>query len=482
MRCALAGLLLLLLGAVAGAQTPPPGEHPAAAAGNLERTLALLDQVDPQTLPAEQRRALYFALTDALLAAGQPERALDFLVMAAQSPSPESSSTTDEQLLTRLQKIAGPVLVTALQAGTPLAPLLRAELARRGEPIPAAPPERVIGVLLPLSGRYASFGQEVRQGLELALAGQTAAAVRFVYHDTAAEGTAVARLVAALAAQPELLAVIGPLTSSEAAPAAAQAERERLPLLLLAPREGDTGSYVFRNALTMTAQARAVADYAKSEGLQRFVILHPATRHGEQCAGLFQAAVEHNGGRIVVRQSYPAGTIDLRELLQTLAAAIRRGGGSVEALFLPDDARQVAQIIPQLAFARLDQVQLLGINAWNDPALGRMAGPLSEGAVFVDGFFADSPRPEVRDFVAQFQTTYGAPPNILAAQGYDAGRIMLALLARPAVHDRETLRQALSTLRDFSGVTGVTRFDLRGEAEKILFLLQVQDGAVVQIN
>ena len=50
------------------------------------------------------------------------------------------------------------------------------------------------------------------------------------------------------------------------------------------------------------------------------------------------------------------------------------------------------------------------------------------------------------------------------------------------MRDRAALRQALANLRDFPGVTGQTRFGPNGEAEKVLFLLQVQDGAVVQIN
>jgi len=304
-----------------------------------------------------------------------------------------------------------------------------------------------------------------------------------VYRDTAAAPVDGARLVAELAAQPEFLAAIGPLTSGEAAPATAQAERERLPLLLLAPREGPTGGHVFRNALTLVAQTQALARFAiQGERLQHFAILHPASRQGDLSAGLFQAAVEQYGGQVLARQSYPPGTVDMRQPLQTLATAARRGSAPPEALFLPDDARQVAQIIPQLAFSRLDQLQMLGTSAWNDPELGRMAGPLSEGAVFVDGFFAGSSWPEVRDFVTRFQAAYGSPPSILAAQGYDAARMVLTLLARPEIRDREALRQALGALRDFPGVTGRTRFDANGEAQKELFLLQVQDGVVVQIN
>lgn len=483
MRCVLAGLLILLFAVVAGSETPPPGDQPAAAS-HLERTLALLDQVDPQALPAAQRRSLYLALADALLDDGQQERALGFLAQTGPSIPPPTTPDADEAIQTRLRMISSPVLAAALQAGTPLAQLIRAELAGRGEALPPAVPEPAIGVLLPLSGRYAPFGQEVQRGLELARASYPAAGpVRFIYRDTAAEGIAVPSLVDELAARPEQLAIIGPLTSGDAVTAAVRAEQQRIPLLLLASHEGTTGGHVFRNALTVAAQARALAEFAAGERLQRYAILHPDTRHGKLSADQFQGAVERHGGQVVARQSYPAGSVDLRRQLQSLAAAARRSDADLpEALFLPDDARQVAQILPQLAFSRLDQLQLLGSNGWNDPELLRMAGPLSEGAVFVDGFFIGSRWPEVADFVARFQAAYGMPPSILAAQGYDAARMMLTVLSRAEVHDRATVHQALGALHDFPGVTGRTRFGENGEAEKTLFLLRVQDGAVVQIN
>jgi ABC-type branched-subunit amino acid transport system substrate-binding protein len=88
----------------------------------------------------------------------------------------------------------------------------------------------------------------------------------------------------------------------------------------------------------------------------------------------------------------------------------------------------------------------------------------------------------VRDFVARFQAAYGVSPTILAAQGYDAGRLLLHLLGRGQVRERQALRQALATEHDFSGISGFVCFGPPGEAVQTLFLLQVQDGSVVQIN
>lgn len=485
MRRWLAGLMILLLVATAGAETLPPGDK-SATIGDLAQTMALFEQVDSRTLPAGQRQALYFAVADALLKNGQPERALNYLGQLRDNVPPPVSPYVDDQLRALLQKINGQVLTASLQVDTPLAALLHSELAQRtNAPPPAAPDVRTIGVLLPLSGRFAAYGLSVQQGVELARSvGTMPQPVRFDFRDTAGDAVGIAPLMQELAAAPGVEAIIGLLSGGDADAAAAVAEHQEMPLILLAPRERTTGGYVFQNALTAGTQVRVLADHAvKGHGLQRFVILHPDNRYGELFAGLFQAAVERHGGLVLACRSYPAGAVDLRETLQALAADVRRGGsGPPEALFLPDDAQQVAQIIPQLGFSRLDQLQLLGTSAWSNPELVRLAGPQIEGAIFVDGFFADSPNSEVRDFVTRFQEVYGAPPGLLAAQGYDTARLLLTLLARSSQGDHKVLRQALNDLRGFSGVTGETRFGPQGEAEKSLFLLQVQAGAVVQIN
>ncbi|NIQ94531.1 MAG: hypothetical protein GWN87_10180, partial [Desulfuromonadales bacterium] len=47
---------------------------------------------------------------------------------------------------------------------------------------------------------------------------------------------------------------------------------------------------------------------------------------------------------------------------------------------------------------------------------------------------------------------------------------------------RDDLRLAISQLANYPGVTGATTFNLVGDAEKTLYILQVQNGNIVQIN
>lgn len=377
------------------------------------------------------------------------------------------------------------------QAPPPAPQLLAVEPA----PVELVPPLPAVGVVLPLSGRYGAFGELVRRGLELALERPGGAPARLLFRDAGTEPEQNARAVAELAADPAVLVVVGPLTSAAAAAAAAQAQSDGVPLLTLSQRAGlpEAGDYVFRTSLTSRQQVPPLVDYAmRAQRLKAFAVLHPETKQGRELAELFGREVEKRGGRVAARQGYAETDTDFRRPIRFLQggnpdASDEEPGGAMspptfQALFIPDDAERVALIAPQLAYYGLGGIPLLGTSGWNAPELVLRAGRFVEGAVFVDGFFPGSPLPQVRDFVARYVARYGEEPSILEAQGYDAAGILLTLLARPEVRTRADVRQALAGLRLYPGVTGATSFNPEGDAEKVLFLLQVRSGEIVQIN
>jgi ABC-type branched-subunit amino acid transport system substrate-binding protein len=372
---------------------------------------------------------------------------------------------------------------------------------------------RAIGVVLPQSGRFAAFGELVRRGMELARQIHSAnnPPVRFIFRDSGTDPETSSRTVSELANRDRVMAIAGPLTGNAAVSAAERAQLERVPLLTISPREGlpAMGEFVFRNSLTSRLQAKALARYAVEEkGMSGFGVLYPDNKLGRELTELFAAEVLKLGGLVVARQSYAENATDFGRQIRVLKgedpdAPMKENTPKTEeerledlfrpdepefpavnfdALFIPDYADRVGLIAPQLAYYGIEDLPLLGINGWNSPELVRIAGRFVEGAVFVDGFFRYSPYPFVEEFVNRYFEKYGEEPSILEAQGFDVANILLTLLDRPEVRTREALRLSLAQLKNYPGVTGGTTFNLQGDAEKVLFLLQVQNGNVVQIN
>jgi len=512
--------------------------------GDAARVVDKLLQIDTDTWPLALRQRHTLALAEGLIALDEPQKALYFYqqaMMIEGAVTPRDVLTSIYNLMSErlneadLSEVAfmyrdSPVSYLAmLQLGWRALAANRKELAREWAAAAMKAPigfayreealalqaqlsdptqlQRAIGVLLPLSGRYATFGQRVKKGMELAMeAFRPDIPVRLIFRDTAGDEVVAAQQLAELAISDRVMGIVGPLVGNAAQGAAARANLERIPMLTMSQREGlaTTSLYVFRNSLTAELQVRTLVDYAMEQrGLTTFGIMFPQTRQGENFAEFFRNEVWRHGGAIVAEQSYQTDQTDFRyqvRLLQGLdpdapdeedpadsesheiTGEEEEPLPPFEALFVPDYSDRISLIAPQIAFYGLEDIQLLGTNGWNDAELPRLARQFVEGAVFTDSFFLHSSYPFVQDFVAEYFNRFGEEPTILEAQGYDIVGIMLTLLNNPDVSTREGLRRALAQMQNFPGVTGATSFDLVGEADKILFLLQVQKGVIVQIN
>ncbi|MCD6187170.1 MAG: penicillin-binding protein activator [Desulfuromusa sp.] len=366
-----------------------------------------------------------------------------------------------------------------------------------------------IGVLLPLSGRYASYGELVKKGLALALQehNKTRLPARFIYRDTAIEGVTSAQLVSSLTDDDKVMAVIGPLLGATAGDAARRAQREMVPMLTLAQTEElpEIGNFIFRDTLTAEQQVKVLVNYAMADGNISFSILRPENRLGEKMTEMFVAELQRAGGEIIDIVSYPDDSTDFRKQIQQLLWEDREveipktltEDDEVEvkelpeleyplppfhALFIPDYADRISVIAPQLVFYGIKDVKLLGINGWNSPDLIVKAGRFLKDAVFVDTFYPESKKPEVQRFMDLYRQAYQEEPTILSAQGFDIATLLLQIINDPEVGNRDDLRRKLDDLNNYLGVTGTTGFDLYGEAIKQLYLLQIKRGKIVELQ
>jgi ABC-type branched-subunit amino acid transport system substrate-binding protein len=367
-----------------------------------------------------------------------------------------------------------------------------------------------IGVLLPLSGDGSYFGQRALYGIELALdmlqKRHPTLPISLVVRDSQGDSLVASDALRTLAQDTQVVGVIGPLFSQVAMDLAAVADQLEVPFIAPYAPEGDfpaTSPYAFRNSLTDTLQGRFVAEYAvRGLHLQRFAVLYADDAYGASLKDAFITSLREFGGEVVAIAAYPPDAAEFSqpikaiggvddETLQDLRAGATvtatetnpSGGHSpiYDAIFMPGDYDKVALLAPSLAFYNIHGVQLLGTDGWNAEEILAIGDHSLEGAIFVDGFFADSPAAAVQEFVAQFRQRYNKAPDLLAAQAYDT-LLIVAQALQDGAQTRPALRDALLNVRDFPGVSGTTSFNGNGDAAKIPFLLSIQDGRIVQLN
>jgi len=363
----------------------------------------------------------------------------------------------------------------------------------------------LIGALLPLSGRLKPFGQQVLNGIRLALEPGSEPAPDhwpgLVVKDTEGEAAALQIGLEELAREYRVSAVIGPLLSRQVAAAAPKADAYRIPLLTPAASEdwARPWKYVLRTSITIRDQAREIAAYAVTTlGLKRVCILYSDDAYGAEMMTLFSEEAVKRGGEIIARASYNLQATDFGPQIKFIKEAdltqygfegpppdkkgeIREYKPGFDAVFIPGDYDQAGLIAAQLAFYNIEGVTLLGTSGWNSQDLFRIGGKYIDGGIFVDGFFPGSTDPLVRSFMDRYRNRYSEEPTLLSAQAYDTAVLILKALQEGAGNG-EAVREFMGGLQNFTGVTGPVTFTPDGEAAKRLFVIQAKDGKFVQMN
>lgn len=349
--------------------------------------------------------------------------------------------------------------------------------------------KNAIGIILPMTGKWANYGRKYLYGASLALSAfSPSPESKFPFElyvmDSQGNPEKAREAVEELCSQKRVIAIIGPVQSDEAMSAGKEAQSCGVPMITLTQVEEVTqiGDMIFRNFVTPRDQARTLVWFATtSKGLKTFAIFYPDHTYGKLFKSVFIQEAGKAGGEVVLAQPYQPGQTDFKQEIRLLASQKRR----IEALFVPDTYRTASLIGPQLKFYNVVRIQLLGSSGWNSQKLIEYVQPQTssiEGAVFTDGFFAQSPQPLVRDFVFDFGSTFGYEPEIYEATAYETAKVLAMLISEKRVSTRWEMRNALASLSNFPTFSGDLSVQADRSFRKPLFILQVRNGQIIDIS
>jgi ABC-type branched-subunit amino acid transport system substrate-binding protein len=349
-----------------------------------------------------------------------------------------------------------------------------------------------VGVVLPLTGRFAKFGEESLNGILLA-AGVLepdpppgTSQIRLLVRDSGAGPEAAAAAVSELSSDASVAAIVGPLLAEESESAATAAEAASLPLLTLSGKEIATapGQHVFRFGATARSETEALAEYAvKSMGMKRFGVIYPEDAYGRGLRDLFEQAVQSRGGSITRAVGYEPRSRDLAAPVHDVLGPPGKPGAapSIDALFVPDSRSAGALAAQALAASGAGSVRVLGTRGWQSPDLLRLGGTAIEGAIFTEPFDVSSSSPTVADFSRRYHMSYGRTPDVMAAQAYDATRVLLSALP-PGSTSRTELEERLRRVRGYPGASGAITLQQDGSVQKTPALRGVRGGRIVELQ
>lgn len=138
------------------------------------------------------------------------------------------------------------------------------------------------------------------------------------------------------------------------------------------------------------------------------------------------------------------------------------------------------------AGAFLKQAHNVGYNpkvAGPTPLLSKslvdLAGKDAEGIFTIGSFSTNLENEKVKEFAEKYKKKYNQDPSSFAAYSYDATKILIEGIKKGG-NDREKINEALKNMGTYTGVTGNTKFEKSGDAEKNLIRFIVKDGKFVE--
>jgi ABC-type branched-subunit amino acid transport system substrate-binding protein len=364
----------------------------------------------------------------------------------------------------------------------------------------------ILGVALPFSGPMKPYGNDLLNGIRLAIEIAKEqwglSSVGLVVKDTTTLTAPLRVEMQQLLDEFQPQAVIGPLLTREIHSLGRLPDDYATPFItpsstLLNVRQ--YGSYWFNTAMTSSVQAKRLVEYAILKlGYHRFCIIYPKTAYGRELADMFEKEVLHSGGEIIAVEEYTEEQTDIANQLRRLKIKDLKQYGLEEpeetrtgeerlvytpgfdAVFLPGQPVHLAIIAAQLAFFDMN-VPLLGGNSWHNPEIFRWAKQDLNGSIFVDGFFLNSPDAGTQMFIQRYRNQFHTEPSLFAVQAYDAATLVLETIRKGAQSGQDVWNQ-LVRRSDLPALSGFASFSSAGILNRRLYILQVNNRAFTQLN
>ena len=340
----------------------------------------------------------------------------------------------------------------------------------------------VLGAVLPMTGNAAKYGEQMKEGVDLAVEQINAAGgingkrVRVLVEDGQADAKTSIAAFRKLVSQDHVPGVVSGFSGVILAlsPIATETTTVLLNCGATSPEIEGASPFVFSDIPNAKQEATFLADVVFEKfGVRKVAIFWQNNDAGLGMQQLFQQRFEALGGAVVAKESQEPGASDFRAQLNKLKEA------NPQAIFMPTYSKEFGLAIKQARELGLT-CQFFGYAATEVQEMIDLAGSAAEGVVY--SYYAydqRTPTPAARRFLDAYQKKYAHSPNLYSATFYD-GILLLADGLAKGHTSGQALRTYLHEMKGFEGSSGVIVFTETGTVQSALRLKTVKDGKFVE--
>jgi len=348
-----------------------------------------------------------------------------------------------------------------------------------------------IGINAPLTGDIPKVGEGTKFAAEMWLEDINAAGglkvgdeiyrVQLIIEDNESKAESAVTVNTKMITVDEVLAIVGPQASKQAVPAGEVANNYQTPMISPWSTNPDTTidrPFVFRACFLDPFQGPVVANFVQEEfGFKKAAVLYDvASDYPKGLAEFFKAAWEKQfgPGSVVAYESFTTKDTDFSSQLTKIA----RSGA--EFLFTPQYYNEVALIVQQSRQLGFDK-PIVGSDSWGSAETVKLCGAACHGLFFTTHYAAAGAKGATKAFIDRYTQKHGYVPDDVAALTWDAmGIVQKAIqdagkLSGNIKKDRQAVRDAMSKIKEYDGITGTMNFSEGNDPLKCAVIVRISD-------
>lgn len=336
-----------------------------------------------------------------------------------------------------------------------------------------------IGAILPLTGDIAIWGNNTKEGIELAVerlnknGGVNKKKIKVIYEDNQGSISLAVTSLKKLIHIDKVPAVIDDSMSSITLAMAPIAEKSKTVLLstgATAPQISMAGEYIFRIWNSDAVEGKFIANFAcENLGLKRVAIFYINNDYGKGLKEVFAKHFSAKGGNISISERFEQGATDFKTQLLKIKEM------KPDALYLVGYPKEIPLVLKQLKEMGIS-IRVLSSVAFEDPHVITIAKDAAEGVIYP---YPAPPTKEawaVQEFLSSYHKKYGKDPGITCDVGYDAINLIAEALKLSNGYSGKDIKKGLMKIVNLQGASGLITFDENGDVNKPMGFKIVKNG------
>jgi len=285
-----------------------------------------------------------------------------------------------------------------------------------------------IGLLLPMTGPFASTGRQIEAAARLYMAqnGDTIAGrkVELIVKDDTGTPDVTKRLAQEMVVNEKVQVLAGFGLTPLALATAPIATQSKTPMVVMAAATSsitEASPYIVRTSFTLPQVTVGIADWAPKNGIRKVVSLVTDYGPGIDAERTFKDRFSFNGGQLVEAVRVPLRNPDFAPFLQK----VRDAKPDAVFAFVPSGAGSA--LMKQFAERGLDKagIRLIATGDVTDDDILNDMGDVAMGVVTSHHYSAAHKSPANQKFVEAFgKANKGMRPNFMGVGGYDGMRVI----------------------------------------------------------